>query len=56
MFDRWYTGPLAEKLKRPHVQVMFGVQQTGKSTLLQALLPAGKSSAGARGRWSSTKR
>ena len=39
MFDRWYAGPLVEKLKRPFVQVMFGARQTGKSTLLNALLP-----------------
>ena len=39
MFDRWYAGLLAEKLKRPFVQVMFGARQTGKSTLLNALLP-----------------
>ena len=39
MFDRWYAAPLAEKLRRPFVQVMFGARQTGKSTLLNALLP-----------------
>jgi predicted AAA+ superfamily ATPase len=39
VFDRWYAGPLAEKLKRPFVQVMFGARQTGKSTLLNALVP-----------------
>ena len=39
MFDRWYAGPLREKLKRPFVHLMFGARQTGKSTLLNALLP-----------------
>jgi predicted AAA+ superfamily ATPase len=39
MFDRWYAGPLREKLKRPFVHLMFGARQTGKSTLLNMLLP-----------------
>ena len=39
VFDRWYAGPLKEKLKRPFVHLMFGARQTGKSTLLNALLP-----------------
>ncbi len=39
MFDRWYAGPLREKLKRPFVHLMFGARQTGKSTLLNSLLP-----------------
>jgi predicted AAA+ superfamily ATPase len=39
MYDRWYAGPLREKLKRPFVHLMFGARQTGKSTLLNALLP-----------------
>jgi len=40
MFDRWYAGTLQEKLTRPYVHLVFGARQTGKSTLLQALLPA----------------
>ena len=40
MFDRWNAGPLQEKLKRPFVHLMFGARQTGKSTLLNTLLPA----------------
>ena len=40
MFDRWYANPLREKLRRPFVHVMFGARQTGKTTLLKALLPA----------------
>lgn len=39
MFERWYAGPLREKLKRPFVHLMFGARQTGKSTLLNMLLP-----------------
>ncbi|HXP59850.1 MAG TPA: ATP-binding protein [Dongiaceae bacterium] len=39
MFDRWYAGTLREKLERPYVHLVFGARQTGKSTLLRALLP-----------------
>ena len=39
MFDRWYAGTLREKLSRPYVHLIFGARQTGKSTLLRALLP-----------------
>ncbi|MBI5967839.1 MAG: ATP-binding protein [Deltaproteobacteria bacterium] len=39
MYDRWYAGPLKEKLKRPFVHLVFGARQTGKSTLLDLLLP-----------------
>ncbi len=39
MYDRWYTTPLQEKLSRPFVHLMFGARQTGKSTLLNQLLP-----------------
>jgi len=39
MFDRWYAGPLREKLGRPFVHLIFGARQTGKSTLLRTLLP-----------------
>jgi len=38
-FDRWYTGSLRKKLKRPYVHLIFGARQTGKSTLVGALLP-----------------
>ena len=40
MFDRWYSQQLAEKLNRPFVHLLFGARQTGKSTLIGALLPA----------------
>ncbi len=39
MFDRWYAASLKEKLGRPFVHLVFGARQTGKSTLLNALLP-----------------
>ncbi len=39
MFGRWYASPLKAKLARPFVHLMFGARQTGKSTLLNALLP-----------------
>jgi len=39
MFDRWYASLLRKKLSRPYVHLMFGARQTGKSTLLNALLP-----------------
>lgn len=40
MLARWYRDQLVTKLKRPYVHVLFGARQTGKSTLLRALLPA----------------
>lgn len=40
MFARWFQGPLAARLQRPYVHILFGARQTGKSTLLQAALPA----------------
>ena len=39
MFDRWYGEVLREKLSRPYVHLIFGARQTGKSTLIRALLP-----------------
>lgn len=39
IFDRWYAETLQEKLNRPFVHLMFGARQTGKSTLLNGLLP-----------------
>jgi uncharacterized protein len=39
MYDRWYADILREKLKRPYVHLLFGARQTGKSTLLNAVLP-----------------
>lgn len=39
MFERWYAGSMIEKLQRPYIHLMFGARQTGKSTLINALLP-----------------
>jgi predicted AAA+ superfamily ATPase len=41
MFDRWYADELRAKLGRPYVHLLFGARQTGKSTLLNELIPAG---------------
>lgn len=39
MFDRWYFDILRRKIDRPFVHVLFGARQTGKSTMLNELLP-----------------
>lgn len=39
MFDRWYADPLQARLSRPYVHLLFGARQTGKSTLLNQLVP-----------------
>ena len=39
MYDRWYTETLKAKLDRPYVHLLFGARQTGKSTLLNELIP-----------------
>lgn len=39
MFDRWYSTALGERLVKPYVHVVFGARQTGKSTLIRALIP-----------------
>jgi predicted AAA+ superfamily ATPase len=39
VFDRYYAAPLAERLRRPYVHILFGARQTGKTTLLKSLLP-----------------
>lgn len=39
MFSRWIETDLSGKLSSPYVQMMFGARQTGKSTLLQKLIP-----------------
>jgi len=38
VFRRWYQGRLGEKLGRPFVHLLFGARQTGKSTMVKALL------------------
>ena len=39
MFSRWIEPSLVEKMSSPHVQMVFGARQTGKSTLLQKMIP-----------------
>jgi uncharacterized protein len=39
MYGRWLAPPLQAAFKRPYVHVLFGARQTGKSTLLRALIP-----------------
>jgi predicted AAA+ superfamily ATPase len=39
LFDRWYGETLRKKLARPFVHILFGARQTGKSTLLNSILP-----------------
>jgi predicted AAA+ superfamily ATPase len=39
MYDRWYAPIFQAKMSRPYVHLMFGARQTGKSTLLRAVLP-----------------
>ena len=38
-YARWLTRPLYAALPRPYVHVLFGARQTGKSTLIRALIP-----------------
>ena len=39
MFDRWVQASWRRKFAAPQVHIVFGARQTGKSTLIQALLP-----------------
>jgi uncharacterized protein len=39
MLARWYERTLRSRLRRPYVHLLFGARQTGKSTLLRAVLP-----------------
>jgi predicted AAA+ superfamily ATPase len=41
MYDRWSADELRSKLGRPYVHLLFGARQTGKSTLLNGLIPDG---------------
>jgi predicted AAA+ superfamily ATPase len=36
---RSYAATLARKISLPYVHILFGARQTGKSTLIQSLLP-----------------
>ena len=39
MFGRWVEPAWGRKFAAPYVHIVFGARQTGKSTLLQRLLP-----------------
>ena len=39
MIDRWMQTYLKKQLSKPFVHILFGARQTGKTTLLRALLP-----------------
>jgi len=39
MYERWVTRDLKAKLNRPYVHLLFGARQTGKSTLLNGMIP-----------------
>ncbi|MBI4868631.1 MAG: AAA family ATPase [Candidatus Wallbacteria bacterium] len=39
MLDRWLLHRLSSLLGKPFVRLVFGARQTGKTTLLNALLP-----------------
>ena len=39
MFNRWPEADWKKKFSAPYVHIVFGARQTGKSTLIQSLLP-----------------
>ena len=39
MFSRWPETNWRKKFTAPYVHIVFGARQTGKSTLIQSLLP-----------------
>jgi len=39
MIDRWIQASLYKQLAKPFVHILFGARQTGKTTLLNSLLP-----------------
>lgn len=41
LFYRQYSAVFAKKIQSPYVHILFGARQTGKSTLIKSLLPAG---------------
>lgn len=40
MIERWIENSLRQHLAKPFVHIVFGARQTGKTTLLNALLPS----------------
>ena len=39
MFARWYSSVLKKKFHHPYIHILFGARQTGKSTLVNSILP-----------------
>jgi predicted AAA+ superfamily ATPase len=39
MIDRWVQSSLKRRLSRPFVHILFGARQTGKTTLLDSIVP-----------------
>ena len=39
MYARWYASRFRQALARPYVNLVFGARQSGKTTLIRALLP-----------------
>ena len=39
MFTRWYSSVFKSKLSYPYVHILFGARQTGKSTLINSIIP-----------------
>jgi len=39
MLNRWFFSKFKEVISKPYVHILFGARQTGKSTLINALLP-----------------
>ena len=37
--DRWYSAFLRQQIAKPFVHIVFGARQTGKSTIIQSVLP-----------------
>jgi len=39
MYRRWLEARLARDLRKPLVHILFGARQTGKTTMLDRLVP-----------------
>ena len=40
MFEKYISAALKKKLAKPFVHILFGARQTGKSSLVRALVPS----------------
>jgi hypothetical protein len=40
MFERYISRELERRLSKPFVHILFGARQTGKSSLVRALVPS----------------